>query len=123
MKANALWSEAAKYRFSQSDGMRRASGLGRYLIDDTQDDIPTFGGIFRGRAKTFQITLTAPTQPGTYLNPLGDVAGERRVVRSTDHAEYRNPRPDRDRHCDPHEWRGARSPSSSLAKPAVAGAV
>src|SRR5439155_16031697 len=33
----------------------------------------TFGGIFRGRAKTFQITLTAPTTPGTYVTHWGMV--------------------------------------------------
>jgi PKD repeat protein len=70
-EGDALWSEAAKYRFSQSDSDAVDFGQGRYLIDDTQDDIPTFGGIFRGRTKTFQITLTAPTQPGTYLTHWG----------------------------------------------------
>jgi PKD domain/Ig-like domain from next to BRCA1 gene len=70
-EGDALWSEAAKYRFSQSDSDPVDFGHGRYLIDDTQDDIPTFGGIFRGRAKTFQITVTAPIQPGTYLTHWG----------------------------------------------------
>jgi PKD repeat protein len=70
-EGDALWSEAAKYRFSQSDSDAVNFGHGRYVIDDTQDDIPTFGGIFRGRARTFQTTLTAPTQPGTYLTHWG----------------------------------------------------
>ena len=70
-EGDALWSEAAKFRFSQSDSDTVNFGPGRYLIDDTQDDIPTFGGIFRGRTRTFQLTLTAPTQPGTYPTHWG----------------------------------------------------
>ena len=70
-EGDALWSEAARYRFSQSDSDAVSFGHGRYLIDDSQEDIPAFGGIFRGRAKTFQITLTAPTQPGTYVTHWG----------------------------------------------------
>ena len=31
-----------------------------------QDEIPTYGGIFRGRAKIFQVTLTAPAGLGSY---------------------------------------------------------
>jgi hypothetical protein len=70
-EGDALWSEAARYRFSQSDSDAADFGHGRYLIDDTQEDIPALGGIFRGRAKTFQITLTAPTQPGNYATHWG----------------------------------------------------
>ena len=70
-EGDALWSEAARYRFSQSDFDAINFGHGRCLIDDSQDDIPTFGGIFRGRAKAFPIIVTAPTQPGTYLTHWG----------------------------------------------------
>ena len=65
-EGDALWNEATQVRFSQSDSDPVNFGHDRYYIDDSQDDIPTFGGIFRGRPKTFQLTLTAPTQPGTY---------------------------------------------------------
>lgn len=65
-EGDALWSEAAHYRFGQSDSDVADFGQRRYLLDDTQEDIPTFGGIFRGRAHAFQITLTAPMQPGIY---------------------------------------------------------
>jgi hypothetical protein len=41
-------------------------GPSRYLIDDAGDEIPTYGGIFRGRPKTFALQLTAPATPGTY---------------------------------------------------------
>jgi len=65
-EGDALWSEAAQIRFSQRDDDPAGFGHGRYYIDDAQDDIPTFVGIFRGRPKAFQLTLTAPAQPGIY---------------------------------------------------------
>src|SRR6185369_4617071 len=37
-----------------------------YLIDDTADEIPKYGGIFRGRPKQFDITIVAPAATGTY---------------------------------------------------------
>ena len=46
-------------------------GSGRYLIDDTKDDILDYGGIFRGRAKTFTIEVTAPDETGDYLTHWG----------------------------------------------------
>jgi len=35
-------------------------GPSRFLIDDSDDEIPAYGGIFRGRPKTFAVNLTAP---------------------------------------------------------------
>ena len=90
-EGDALWSEAARYRFSQSDSDAVSFGHGRYLIDDSQEDIPAFGGIFRGRAKTFQITLTAPTQPGTYVTHWG------MLQESVEWFGHQSPRPSRSR--------------------------
>jgi len=70
-EGDALWSEAAHIRFSQRDDDPAGFGHGRYYLDDSQDDIPTFGGIFRGRPRTFQLTLTAPSQPGIYATHWG----------------------------------------------------
>ncbi|MEI2726393.1 MAG: lectin-like protein [Verrucomicrobiota bacterium] len=71
-EGDALWSEATRYRFGQQDFLDPVHfGPGRYLINDTQDDIPTFGGIFRGRPKTFTLSLQAPTAPGLYTNHWG----------------------------------------------------
>ena len=67
-EGDAFWSEAAKYRFGQKDTDPVKFGAGRYLVNDTQDDIPTFGGIFRGRPKTFTLSVQAPTTPGLYTN-------------------------------------------------------
>jgi hypothetical protein len=66
-EGDALWNDAASYKFGQKEYLDPVVfGAGRYHLDDSQDDIPTYGGIFRGRAKTFTITLQAPTVPGTY---------------------------------------------------------
>jgi len=40
-------------------------GPSRFLIDDSGDEIPTYGGIFRGRPRTFAVQLNAPAS-GTY---------------------------------------------------------
>ena len=91
-EGDALWSEAAKYRFGQSDSRSGLFRRGRYLINDTQDDIPTYGGIFRGRAKTFQITLTAPTQPGTY-GRIGACCRKASSGSASSHQDHRDPAP------------------------------
>ncbi|MHC4445202.1 MAG: Ig-like domain-containing domain [Planctomycetota bacterium] len=41
-------------------------GPNRFLIDDLEDEIPKYDGIFRGRPKTFDVQVTAPTAAGTY---------------------------------------------------------
>jgi hypothetical protein len=35
-------------------------------IDDSQDEIPIYGGILRGQPKTFTFTVIAPETPGSY---------------------------------------------------------
>lgn len=67
-EGDAMWSESAKYRFGQKDTDPVKFGAGRYAINDAQDDIPTFGGIFRGRPKTFTLSVKAPPTPGLYTN-------------------------------------------------------
>ena len=64
---DAAWNASEGYRFGQNDVLDsvRFAEVDA-LIDDAQDDIPTFGGIFRGRPKTFAIELTAPDTAGTY---------------------------------------------------------
>ncbi len=47
-------------------GSAIAFGPSRVLIDDTADEIPTYGGIFRGRPKTFAFSLVPPATPGAY---------------------------------------------------------
>ena len=40
-------------------------------LDDSDDEIPIYGGIFRGRPTTFEITLVAPSTPGSYETRWG----------------------------------------------------
>ncbi len=63
---DASWTAAANYKFGQGDADTAFVAGKRVLIDDAQDEIPVYGGIFRGRAKEFQVTLTAPAALGTY---------------------------------------------------------
>ena len=63
---DASWTAAANYKFGDKADGSAAFGASRYLLDDNADEIPLYGGIFRGRAKTFQLTLIAPTTLGTY---------------------------------------------------------
>ncbi len=62
---DARWNGADGYYFGQVD-----TGVPIFSapmpINDLQDDIPTFGGIFRGRPKTFILKPTAPGAPGVY---------------------------------------------------------
>lgn len=62
------WSAGRGYKFGQQEFQPGETlfGTGRYEIDDTQDEIPLFGGIFRGRPKTFDINIVAPSGPGQY---------------------------------------------------------
>jgi hypothetical protein len=63
------WTGAQQFAFGQQT-TRPGEVLfepGPSLLDDTQNEIPIYGGIFRGRPVTFQVELIAPTTPGTYL--------------------------------------------------------
>ena len=59
------WTGAAGFKLGELNDPTMF-GPGRYLIDDTTNEIPTYGGIFRGRPITFNVQLTAPTTSGTY---------------------------------------------------------
>lgn len=61
------WSAENEFKFGEIETEDPVMfGPGRYLIDDTKDDIPDYGGIFRGRAKTFTIEVIAPNEAGEY---------------------------------------------------------
>lgn len=62
------WTEAQKFRFGQQEFLPGETlfGAGRFLLDDSQNEIPTYGGIFRGRPVTFNLHVVAPGAPGTY---------------------------------------------------------
>lgn len=62
------WTAAGNHKL----GVREPSGFttpfspARVVLNDALDEIPRYGGIFRGRPKTFTFNLTAPSTPGTY---------------------------------------------------------
>jgi hypothetical protein len=65
---NASWSAGASYKLGQADADSVSFVSGRrVLLNDVQDEIPLYGGIFRGRPKTFTFTIQAPTTSGTYM--------------------------------------------------------
>ena len=69
---NASWSDAGGFKFGQQESNDPlAFGPTRYLIDDSQNDIPEYGGIFRGRALTFQVEIIAPETEGTFMTHWG----------------------------------------------------
>ena len=68
---NESWTNAKGFKFGQHDDDPASFGARRFLIDDSQDEIPVYGGIFRGRAKTFHIEVTAPDTPVTYETNWG----------------------------------------------------
>ena len=64
---NEQWNAANDFKFGELESLDPVLfGPTRYLIDDTQDEIPDYGGIFRGRVKTFNIEVIAPDKVGTY---------------------------------------------------------
>jgi hypothetical protein len=64
---NASWTDAAQYKLGQADTDTVAFATARRVpLDDTQDEIPVYGGIFRGRARAFTFTIRAPAASGLY---------------------------------------------------------
>ncbi|HSH15038.1 MAG TPA: MBG domain-containing protein, partial [Verrucomicrobiae bacterium] len=60
------WTAAGNFKLGQADADVAFVAGKRVLLDDAQDEIPVYGGIFRGRPKAFAVTLTAPMTPGQY---------------------------------------------------------
>ena len=67
------WTEAADFRFGQKESLAGEVlfGPARYLIDDLTNEIPFYGGIFRGRPITFEFDLIAPDTAGFYVTHWG----------------------------------------------------
>ena len=67
-EGNEKWNALNGFKLGQNEiNDSILFGTGRYLLNDTLDDIPLYGGIFRGRAKTFDVEIVAPASTGTYL--------------------------------------------------------
>lgn len=69
-EGDSSWTGAALYGFGEkledSGADLSPTGLARWYVDDAGDEIPTYGGIFRGRPTTFTLTLRLPDTPGSY---------------------------------------------------------
>ena len=67
-EGNTQWNNTNDFKFGQQDSDPVFFGLNRYFIDDSQDEIPEYGGIFRGRTITFNLQIVAPEVEGDYTN-------------------------------------------------------
>ncbi len=57
----------ANYKLGQADADASSFvATRRVLLSDAQDEIPVYGGIFRGRPKVFTFTIRAPSTSGVY---------------------------------------------------------
>lgn len=63
------WTTAQDFRLGQQEFLKDESlfGAGRFVFDDVQNEVPKYGGVFRGRPVTFRVHLVAPTTPGKYV--------------------------------------------------------
>ncbi len=64
------WTNQKEFAFGLYDNENNF-GTGSFSIDDTQDEIPVYGGIFKGRPTIFNIELVAPNTPGKYVTNWG----------------------------------------------------
>lgn len=66
------WNGALGVKFSQNRSADPAVfAASDCAIVDTANEIPTYGGIFRGRPIEFSVQMTAPATPGTYVTHWG----------------------------------------------------
>ncbi|MFA6185922.1 MAG: NBR1-Ig-like domain-containing protein, partial [Phycisphaerae bacterium] len=64
-EGDMMWNEATMFRMGQHSTPAFAA-VGRWMIDNTANEVGIYGGVFRGRDVTFQVELIAPTTPGQY---------------------------------------------------------
>ena len=67
-----LWNGANDFKFGEQEFQDTVLfGQTRFPVNDTLNDIPIYGGIFRGRVLRFDINITAPDTVGTFLTHWG----------------------------------------------------
>ncbi len=66
-----LWNNARNVKFGELESDTVMFGVSGNFIDDAEDEIPIYGGIFRGKPKIFKIEITAPATEGSYLTQWG----------------------------------------------------
>ena len=67
------WTAVQNFKFGQKEHLQDEVlfGPARHLMDDTQNEIPIYGGAFRGRPITFEVELVAPSMLGDHLTHWG----------------------------------------------------
>ena len=73
------WSAAGGFSLGQADGDTHVFATGRHAIDDVENEVARYGGVFRGRAVRFELAVTAPITPGmyeTHWQMVRDAGGE-----------------------------------------------
>ena len=61
------WTGAEGFAFAQRNGgVQTEFTAGPVFIDDSENEIPQYGGVFRGRPITMQLEITAPETSGKY---------------------------------------------------------
>lgn len=66
------WNAANNFKFGEMEFLDDTLfGPSRYLMNDSDDEIPVYGGVFRGRTKIFNIQVVAPSTPGIYTTHWG----------------------------------------------------
>jgi len=66
-EGNEQWNAANNFKLGQNENIDNTIfGTGRFSIDDLTNEIPEYGGIFRGRTITYNIDIVAPTSVGVY---------------------------------------------------------
>jgi hypothetical protein len=71
---NVVWSETGNFKFGQLSGTALASGgQTRWTVEDTQNEVNIYGGVFRGRPVVFSFDLVAPATEGIYSSEWGMV--------------------------------------------------
>jgi len=68
-----IWTGSDNYKFGQKEHLpgEVLFGPGQYSIDDDTNEIPLYGGIFRGRPIALEFDLIAPNTAGTYETHWG----------------------------------------------------
>lgn len=77
---DSSWNSGLGVKFGQDRGADPVVFCSAdYGISDSTNEIPTYGGIFRGRPIEFSVQLTTPSTNGTYVTHWGmaDSAGQR----------------------------------------------
>jgi len=66
-QGNESWSNATGIQFGEQETADPVMfSVGYFPINDQEDDIPIYGGIFRGRTKSFQVEIIAPDSIGNF---------------------------------------------------------